>query len=660
MVDTVAPWLASMRADLGVEEIPGSAVNPRIIAKARLPGVKFPQVEGLVAYGLLYQSDDTQAWCGAEAGGCFAEVGIMPPFNKAVDTESYFWAASWRPWGVPCAIRVGAVVCFDGHVALVNRIIDGNTIEVIGGNQGSPKGGAVTLSPRQVSSVRATRWPDAAALAAAGLSQFSLSAAPGDSATTTIRPQVQLGSTGGFVTELQKILEVTATGIFDAATDTAVRAFQAKHGLDVDGEVGPNTWGALLGGSITIAGDVPHAAEYADDWQRMTILPEHLNEIEHYAAAVALPNKARYQAAVAGTKAPWFFVAVVHMRESGGNFSRNIHNGQPLGQVTTIEPLNRGPFDSFEASVADWIKLKGLDKIVAWVIERFAYQSELNNGMGYRNRGVPSAYLWSFSNIYRGGKYISDHVWSATAMDSQCGTMPLLKEMMALDSSIVFAAPSPVGTKPPIEGEVLDPIAPGETPAAPAIGNLMLIVGGLFFLMKFLEKPQMTTGQGLDLSKILAELQKIGAVLQDPAVQKLISNKPMTPQEMFSVLPAVLQLLPSHALALPAPAMPVAEPEAPAPSAPASVATPAPVKVEPAPIAPPTTPPVSPLWANLGTAGTLLSGIAGLWAGGAMPDTTALVSSAAAAALSFTSIPAPVINGVLSLFKGLKITRKAA
>jgi hypothetical protein len=247
MVDTVAPWLASIRADLGVEEIPGPQVNPRIIAKARLPGVKFPTVPGLVLYGLAYKDDDRQAWCGAEAGGSVAEVGLMPPFNAANDLESYFWAASWRAWGVRCKVRVGAIACLDGHVAFVNAIIDANTIELIGGNQLSPKGGAVTRSVRKISAVLDFRWPDDAALAAAGLSQWSLSALEGGAAPALERPLLRLGSTGGFVTELQTLLGLSPSGTFDQVTELAVRAYQASHGLTIDGEVWDETWPVLLG-----------------------------------------------------------------------------------------------------------------------------------------------------------------------------------------------------------------------------------------------------------------------------------------------------------------------------------------------------------------------------------------------------------------------------
>ena len=68
------------------------------------------------------------------------------------------------------------------------------------------------------------------------------------------RSQVQYGSQGNDVKELQKILNqsgynLTEDGIFGTNTQNAVRDYQTKNGLTVDGIVGTNTWGSLLGGS---------------------------------------------------------------------------------------------------------------------------------------------------------------------------------------------------------------------------------------------------------------------------------------------------------------------------------------------------------------------------------------------------------------------------
>lgn len=61
-----------------------------------------------------------------------------------------------------------------------------------------------------------------------------------------MRPTLYRGSRGRYVTELQGILGITQDGDFGPVTNGAVRAFQRKNGLTVDGVVGPKTWAALL------------------------------------------------------------------------------------------------------------------------------------------------------------------------------------------------------------------------------------------------------------------------------------------------------------------------------------------------------------------------------------------------------------------------------
>ena len=62
--------------------------------------------------------------------------------------------------------------------------------------------------------------------------------------------QLSYGSKGSEVTELQKLLNqngytLDADGIFGSKTQAAVKDYQQKNSLSVDGIVGNNTWGAL-------------------------------------------------------------------------------------------------------------------------------------------------------------------------------------------------------------------------------------------------------------------------------------------------------------------------------------------------------------------------------------------------------------------------------
>jgi len=59
------------------------------------------------------------------------------------------------------------------------------------------------------------------------------------------KPVLRFGSRGPEVLELQKTLDLSATGIFDVFTKEGVRQFQSDNGLPVDGIVGKETRAAL-------------------------------------------------------------------------------------------------------------------------------------------------------------------------------------------------------------------------------------------------------------------------------------------------------------------------------------------------------------------------------------------------------------------------------
>jgi cell wall-associated NlpC family hydrolase len=68
--------------------------------------------------------------------------------------------------------------------------------------------------------------------------------------STVTRAHVELlkrGSSGPSVAKVQRALGIRADGIFGPQTRAAVRVFQKRHGLLVDGIVGPQTRGALFG-----------------------------------------------------------------------------------------------------------------------------------------------------------------------------------------------------------------------------------------------------------------------------------------------------------------------------------------------------------------------------------------------------------------------------
>ena len=151
-----------------------------------------------------------------------------------------------------------------------------------------------------------------------------------------------------------------------------------------------------------------------------------------------LANKPCYESVANRLHIPWQFIAVIHNMESSLNFSYHLHNGDPLTNRTIHVPAGRPkegtpPF-TWEQSAIDALKLRKIDQWKDWTIEGMLYQIEGYNGWGYRlhHPEVLSPYLWSFSNHYTKGKYISDGTWSAAAVSAQCGAAVLFKSKQIL------------------------------------------------------------------------------------------------------------------------------------------------------------------------------------------------------------------------------------
>jgi lysozyme family protein len=198
--------------------------------------------------------------------------------------------------------------------------------------------------------------------------------------------------------------------------------------------------------------------EYATLWQSMRIHPERLPEIKHIAARITKPsNKARYQSLEAATGVPWFVIAIVHNLEAGGGFDCHLHNGDPLTARTRNVPRNRpaagSPPFAFEESARDALDFDGFSDVPSWSLERIAFEMEKYNGFGTRNHHphVKTPYLWSFSNIYRSGKYVADRLWSETAVSRQCGAMVLLRHLVDLGEVAIDSTgrPTPPEKVPP-------------------------------------------------------------------------------------------------------------------------------------------------------------------------------------------------------------------
>lgn len=150
-----------------------------------------------------------------------------------------------------------------------------------------------------------------------------------------------------------------------------------------------------------------------------------------------IAHRPRYAQVAATAGIPWHVIAVLHNMECAQNFACHLHNGDPLSARTRQVPRGRpatgcAPF-RWEASAADALAWRGLGPGLDWTLAGTLYEVEAYNGWGYRlhHPATLSPYLWSFSNHYRAGKYVSDGSWSASAVSAQCGAAVLLQRMHA-------------------------------------------------------------------------------------------------------------------------------------------------------------------------------------------------------------------------------------
>jgi lysozyme family protein len=171
--------------------------------------------------------------------------------------------------------------------------------------------------------------------------------------------------------------------------------------------------------------------EYTALFASLAVRPER-GDLARWHLAALRQFRRRYESVTRATNVPWFFVGLTHGLEASYNFRAHFHNGDaPLSQRTRQVPAGRpktwtAPYD-WEASAVDALKLMGFAGATDWSLERTLYRLEAYNGFGYRKLGVPTPYLWSFSNHYDAGKFVADGSFNPRAKSQQCGAATTLK-----------------------------------------------------------------------------------------------------------------------------------------------------------------------------------------------------------------------------------------
>ena len=190
--------------------------------------------------------DRNAAWCDAFVDWCILKT--CQHFGKGADTArmvlcgdfddyTYNSVALYKKAGrwsqTP---HRGDQIFFggSGHTGIVT-FVDSGVVKTIEGN----KGDEVRRCSYSTSSPSIIGY---------GRPRFDLIT---ETVTAADMPLVKQGSSGEAVKKLQQLLNAAGAsleedGSFGPATDAAVRAYQKAHGLEVDGEVGPMTWGKLF------------------------------------------------------------------------------------------------------------------------------------------------------------------------------------------------------------------------------------------------------------------------------------------------------------------------------------------------------------------------------------------------------------------------------
>jgi len=156
---------------------------------------------------------------------------------------------------------------------------------------------------------------------------------------------------------------------------------------------------------------------------------ERVKEIQEVCKKFFL-NQEAYAKVSQYTKVPAELVFALHYRESSLRFNGVLHNGENIigtSKLTRLVPKGRGPFYSWEEAAIDALEMKKKIFPQVWNFETMCDFAEKYNGLGYRNRGELSPYVWAGTSKHdETGKYVADGKYSSTAIEKQLGVAALL------------------------------------------------------------------------------------------------------------------------------------------------------------------------------------------------------------------------------------------
>ena len=221
-------------------------------------------------------------------------------------------------------------------------------------------------------------------------------------------------------------------GLYGQQTAQAWADFKKAYSQNSPNLIGAGSLKKLLSLKPTLVFD--YQTGYTNLWNNATINTDVLSTIDRVINQQFIPNQSQYQLIQEQIGVPWYVIAVIHARESDCDFTCHLFNGDPLSDRTINEPsgmpLTPDPPYTWHQGAIAALEYDGLDKVQDWGIANMLYVLEQYNGLGYWHHNVNSPYLWSGTNQYVSGKYVSDGSYDCNAVDQQLGCAAILKRMI--------------------------------------------------------------------------------------------------------------------------------------------------------------------------------------------------------------------------------------
>lgn len=155
---------------------------------------------------------------------------------------------------------------------------------------------------------------------------------------------------------------------------------------------------------------------------------------------VATFNMLTYDEVAAAARVPWMVIAAIHYRESSQNFTRHLHNGDPLTARTVHVPANRPvkgepPFTWVDSAID---ALTGFWRPTEWNFAGSLEFCERYNGLGYQKKNIFSPYVWGRTDKYTGGLFVADGTLDMTKKDERPGVAAIFRTLIEMGDTLDF------------------------------------------------------------------------------------------------------------------------------------------------------------------------------------------------------------------------------